>query len=163
MILALATLAFGGARWISLPRPLPLAAWVVVFAATALAGNFVTFAIPTILARIGGSPQHPVYVNVVPSPTRTFNADLVFDPDAGFGQVVTVVVPATAFLDTDQKGRVFAATTNTGCPPRASDGLWLRHPDGLLEPAPMTTPFDERGWSRIGVVASPCSWSPPIT
>ena len=30
------------------------------FAATALASNFVTFAIPTILARIGGSPQHPV-------------------------------------------------------------------------------------------------------
>lgn len=30
------------------------------FAATALANNFVTFAIPTILARIGGSPQHPV-------------------------------------------------------------------------------------------------------
>ena len=30
------------------------------FAATALASNFVTFAIPTIMARIGGSPQHPV-------------------------------------------------------------------------------------------------------
>jgi MFS family permease len=30
------------------------------FAATALASNFVTFAIPTILARVGGSPQHPV-------------------------------------------------------------------------------------------------------
>src|SRR5687768_4950228 len=30
------------------------------FAATALANNFLTFAIPTVLARIGGSPQHPV-------------------------------------------------------------------------------------------------------
>ena len=30
------------------------------FAAMALAVNFVTFAIPTILARVGGSPQHPV-------------------------------------------------------------------------------------------------------
>ena len=30
------------------------------FAATALATNFVTFAIPNILSRIGGSPQHPV-------------------------------------------------------------------------------------------------------
>ncbi len=30
------------------------------FAATALATNFVTFAIPNIVSRIGGSPQHPV-------------------------------------------------------------------------------------------------------
>ena len=30
VILALATLTLGGARWISLPRPLPLAAWAVV-------------------------------------------------------------------------------------------------------------------------------------
>jgi MFS family permease len=30
------------------------------FAATALATNFLTFAIPNILSRIGGSPQHPV-------------------------------------------------------------------------------------------------------
>ena len=30
------------------------------FAATSLATNFATFALPTILARVGGSPQHPV-------------------------------------------------------------------------------------------------------
>src|SRR5688572_32754975 len=30
VVLALATLTFGGARWIALPRPLPLAAWAVV-------------------------------------------------------------------------------------------------------------------------------------
>ena len=30
------------------------------FAATALATNFVTFAIPNVVSRIGGSPQHPV-------------------------------------------------------------------------------------------------------
>ena len=30
------------------------------FAAMALASSFVTFAIPNVVARIGGSPQHPV-------------------------------------------------------------------------------------------------------
>ena len=29
-VLALATVAFGGARWIALPRPLPMLAWVLV-------------------------------------------------------------------------------------------------------------------------------------
>jgi hypothetical protein len=50
-------------------------------------------------------------------------------------QVVSVAVPPTAFLDTDARGKVVSATTNTGCPPRPTDDLWYRAPDGTITEA----------------------------
>lgn len=59
-------------------------------------------------------------------------------PAGGFGQTLTVVVPATSILETDEHGRLVAATSNTGCPPRSTDELWLPVDDGSLEPAEAT-------------------------
>jgi hypothetical protein len=50
-------------------------------------------------------------------------------------QVVALAVPPTAFLNTDARGKVVSATTNTGCPPRATDDLWYRAPDGTITEA----------------------------
>lgn len=64
-------------------------------------------------------------------------------PD-GVGQTITVTVPATATLHLDNRGRVVAAWTNTGCAPRPGDDLFLVHPDGTIEPSP--APLPTRTW-----------------
>ncbi len=68
------------------------------FAATALAGNFVTFAIPTILARIGGSPQHPVGNGLLAEqfpPARRGFAISAHIAGGNLGTVVIAVVGTT--------------------------------------------------------------------
>lgn len=67
-------------------------------------------------------------------------------------QSIAVVVPPTAIVRLDDRGRVVAAMTNTGCPPAASDEVWHQRPDGTLERAPdgaadhpWTGDFTERG------------------
>jgi hypothetical protein len=51
---------------------------------------------------------------------------------AGVTQAMTVTVPRTAFLRTDERGRVTTATTNTGCPPRPGDDVWVIRADGSI-------------------------------
>ena len=47
-----------------------------------------------------GAPESDVTVNVTPAPTRTFNTDLVFDPDSNYGQAEEVQVVAATRLST---------------------------------------------------------------
>lgn len=49
---------------------------------------------------------------------------------------VTVAVPAIGVIRVDDRGRVLAAMTNTGCPPRPGEEMWLMYPDGSMQPAP---------------------------
>ena len=50
-------------------------------------------------------------------------------------ETITLTIPATSLLAVDDHGRVTAAETNTGCAPRASDLVYLVHPDGSLSKA----------------------------
>ena len=45
-------------------------------------------------------------------------------------QTVAVSIPAVALLRVDERGRITAAATNTGCAPRAGDEVYLLQPDG---------------------------------
>ena len=62
------------------------------FAATALANNFVTFAIPTILARIGGSPQHPVGNGLLAEQFPPARRGFAISAHIAGGNVGTVVI-----------------------------------------------------------------------
>ena len=62
------------------------------FAATALAANFVTFAIPNILARIGGSPQHPVGNGLLAEQFPPHRRGFAISAHIAGGNVGTVVV-----------------------------------------------------------------------
>lgn len=59
-------------------------------------------------------------------------------PSAPGAILITVTVPAMAFLDLDADGHMVSATTNTGCAPSPSDDLRYRHPDGSIGVAPAT-------------------------
>lgn len=50
------------------------------------------------------------------------------------GSVVSTVVgvPRTAVVRVDRRGRAVAAWTNTGCPPRPGDEVWVERDDGSL-------------------------------
>ena len=63
----------------------------------------------------------------------------------GAQPVVAVSVPATAVVRVDDDGRVITAMTNTGQPPRPDDDLWLMHPDGSIESAPVEQ-FADHVW-----------------
>lgn len=62
------------------------------FAATALATNFVTFAIPNILSRIGGSPQHPVGNGLLAEQFPAERRGFAISAHIAGGNVGTVVV-----------------------------------------------------------------------
>ncbi len=62
------------------------------FAATALATNFVTFAIPNILSRIGGSPQHPVGNGLLAEQFPQERRGFAISAHIAGGNVGTVVV-----------------------------------------------------------------------
>ena len=62
------------------------------FAATALAANFMTFAIPNILARIGGSPQHPVGNGLLAEQFPPHRRGFAISAHIAGGNVGTVVV-----------------------------------------------------------------------
>jgi hypothetical protein len=53
---------------------------------------------------------------------------------SGTAQVVSVNVPASAFIKLDDADGIVAAATNTGCAPRASDDIWLFRTDGTIVP-----------------------------
>ena len=55
---------------------------------------------------------------------------------SGRRRCVTVSVPAIGVIRVDDRGRAVAAMTNSGCPPRPGDEMWLIHPDGSMQPAP---------------------------
>jgi MFS family permease len=77
------------------------------FAATALASNFVTFAIPTILARIGGSPQHPVGNGLLAEqfpPERRGFAISAHIAGGNLGTVVIAVVGTTMLATLGWRG-----------------------------------------------------------
>jgi hypothetical protein len=59
--------------------------------------------------------------------------DEIDSPGAG---AVAVGVPATALLHLGSNGAIRYATTNTGCPPRATDDLWYVTDDDEYRPAP---------------------------
>lgn len=52
------------------------------------------------------------------------------------GQTIRVSVPRTAIVDVDDTGGVLTAGTNTGCRPAPGDDLYIRRPNGTIEPAP---------------------------
>ena len=62
------------------------------FAATALATNFVTFAIPNILSRIGGSPQHPVGNGLLAEQFPSARRGFAISAHIAGGNLGTVVV-----------------------------------------------------------------------
>ena len=71
------------------------------FAAMALATNFVTFAIPNILARLGGSPQHPVGNGLLAEqfpPARRGFAISAHIAGGNLGTVVIAIVGAPMLL-----------------------------------------------------------------
>jgi MFS family permease len=71
------------------------------FAAMSLAGNFVTFAIPNIVARIGGSPQHPVGNGLLAEqfpPERRGFAISAHIAGGNLGTVVIAVIGAPLIL-----------------------------------------------------------------
>jgi hypothetical protein len=51
-------------------------------------------------------------------------------------ETIAVTIEATSLLAVDERGRVTAAETNTGCAPRPTDHLYLVHPDGTITDAP---------------------------
>lgn len=53
-------------------------------------------------------------------------------PGGEVGQRVTVTVPPTTIVKTDERGRIVAAMTNTGCAPRPGDDLFVAAPDGSI-------------------------------
>ena len=50
--------------------------------------------------------------------------------------VIVVSVPATAILRVGWDGHMAAAMTNTGCPPRSGDDIFLMWPDRTITPCP---------------------------
>jgi len=62
------------------------------FAAQALAVNFVTFAVPNIVARIGGSPQHPVGNGLLAEQFPAHRRGFAISAHIAGGNVGTVVV-----------------------------------------------------------------------
>jgi hypothetical protein len=76
-------------------------------------------------------------------------------------QTVTVTIEATALLKVDERGRVTAAETNTGCAPRPTDHLYFVHPDGNLSEAVgfdvselrFTGDFTQFGYHPVAVTA----------
>ena len=62
------------------------------FAAQALAGNFSTFAIPNVLSRIGGSPQHPVGNGLLAEQFPPERRGFAISAHIAGGNVGTVVV-----------------------------------------------------------------------
>ncbi|CAB4588813.1 unannotated protein [freshwater metagenome] len=80
-------------------------------------------------------------------------------PQSGaISQSVTVTVPRTAIVHLGADGRVVAVMTNTGCPPRPGDDIWVRRAgSNSLEPASWAT-FRSQRWtgdfSRPGVVVT---------
>jgi hypothetical protein len=87
----------------------------------------------------GGPSGHDVAARhrpaACPLPTGRVPSGSGSTAGGALGQVVSVAVPPTAFIDTDARGRVVSATTNTGCPPRPTDDLWYRAPDGTITEA----------------------------
>jgi hypothetical protein len=63
-------------------------------------------------------------------PSRA-GTDLVSDT-VGATQTLTVMVPRTAFLRVDERGRITTATTNTGCSPRPGDHVYVIRADGSI-------------------------------
>ena len=59
--------------------------------------------------------------------------------------MVAVSVPATAVVQVDSDGRVVAAMTNTGGPPRSGDDVWLMYPDGSMQPTSIAR-FADHAW-----------------
>lgn len=62
------------------------------FAIQALASNFVTFAIPNVLSRIGGSPQHPVGNGLLAEQFPTTRRGFAISAHIAGGNVGTVVI-----------------------------------------------------------------------
>jgi hypothetical protein len=52
---------------------------------------------------------------------------------AGVIQDIRVSVPAVALLRVDERSRVLAVSTNTGCAPRSSDEFYAIRPDGSID------------------------------
>ena len=61
--------------------------------------------------------------------------DLAGDPSVTNQQEIAVRVAATALLRVDNTGRVTSAATNSGCPPRQDDDVYIVRPDGSIEAA----------------------------
>lgn len=70
------------------------------------------------------------------------------------GDVISVRVDPTAVVEIDRFGTPIAAMTNTGCAPRPGDDLFIRNPDGTVEPVAAIDP-PAHGWTgdftRAGV------------
>ena len=60
-------------------------------------------------------------------------------------QSVSVTVPAVVLLRVDGSGRVVAASTNTGCAPRAGDEVYIVQADGSLARTPVLPTVEWRG------------------
>lgn len=67
-------------------------------------------------------------------------------PPTGLQQTVVVSLHATAFLRVSGSGEITAAATNTGCPPRKGDEIFLFQPGGKI--VPTTT-----------ITAAACDWT----
>ena len=72
--------------------------------------------------------------------------DYTGSPAASLQQVISVGVPRTVFVRVDKSGRITAAATNTGCPPRNGDDFFLFRPGGTIEPT-------------TSINADACNWS----
>lgn len=51
-------------------------------------------------------------------------------------ETITLTIEPTSLVKVDERGRVLAAETNTGCAPRRGDHVYVVHQDGTLEDAP---------------------------
>jgi hypothetical protein len=75
----------------------------------------------------------------------------------GASQVISVVVPETAIIRVNGRGKVLSAMTNTGCRPRRGDDIYIARPGGKLTQA-VGTEIVERRWTgdftRPGVQVS---------
>ena len=83
---------------------------------------------------------------------------------SGEGQSLRVTVPATTIVRLDARGRVVAASTNTGCAPRRSDDLYVVLVNGTVRRAPVKWLIGRHHWvgdfTEPGVFAAqPVSWS----
>ena len=50
-------------------------------------------------------------------------------------ETIALSVEATSLVKIDDRGRILAAETNTGCAPRDGDHIYLVHPDGSMHEA----------------------------
>ncbi len=75
----------------------------------------------------------------------------------GVQQEISVVVPETAVIRVNGRGKVLSAMTNTGCRPRRGDDVYIARPGGTLTRS-FDTEIVDRRWTgdftRSGVQVS---------